>query len=518
MNETNTSYRSIVKRALSGHASLGLLGGALLYLIAITGSMIVVHDRWQRWEEPEIAETAVLSPDAAQASIPRALELEAGAPQTAHLYIRMPTEDLPRAVLTTDNKAWYVDGDGEIVGREAHSWTEFVMALHINLTLPIVWGMILVGALGVVLAALAITGVVAHPKIFKDAFRLRSRHDPQLARADWHNRLGVWTLPFTIAVAMTGAYIGLSYAGAGVLGTAYEKGDIEPVYATIFGDEPEIDPTPAPLPNIARALEVVQTRFPETFPTYIVVHDPMTRGQFVQIIAEHPQRLVYGEVYSFDGDGTYLGKVGIADGEIGRQAAASTYKLHFGDYGGIPVELAYILFGFALAAVTATGTTLWLRKRRRKGLPTERMEAMWSVVVWGIPLDLVAMAWLRAAGGPDAPLVLCFWAMLAGGLALAAARPALFSRDQLRPLLGIALAGTAIAHSIAYLPQASGTWAINAGMLLVAAVAMAPSARAFAARLRKQPSGAGDGNPPYTRNLSHGHDLEKGIVPREAIE
>ncbi|WP_246021700.1 PepSY-associated TM helix domain-containing protein [Alteraurantiacibacter aquimixticola] len=458
--------QTLVQRALSGHAALGLLAGALIYLIALTGTMVVVLEKWQRWEQPNIAESIVLSPEAAQASIPNVLARESEAPATEHLYIRMPTEDLPRAVVTTDNKAWYVDGEGEVVGREAHTWTEFVAALHINLTLPIVWGMILVGVLGVVLAALLVTGVLAHPKIFKDAFRLRSRHDPQLARADWHNRLGVWTLPFALAISLTGAFIGLSYTGAGTLAYAHTDSDLDRVYSTIFGDEPEHDPTSAPMANIARAMETVAERFPETFPTYVVVHDPMTEGQFVQIIAEHPRRLIYGEVYSFNGAGDYLGKVGTSDGEIGRQAAASTYNLHFGNYAGLPVELAYIAFGLALCVITSTGTTLWLRKRRRKGLPTERMAAAWTVTIWGIPLALLAMAWLRFLGGPDVPLVASFWGLLIAGLLVAVLRPSSMADDLVRRALGIAMLVSALVHA---------TWFWNApieNLLLDVAIAI----------------------------------------------
>ena len=467
---------TLVKRALSGHAALGLLAGALIYLIAITGTLIVVLERWQRWEQPAVAETQILSPAAAQAAIPNVLAREADLPQTAHLYIRMPTADLPRAVVTTDNKAWYVDAAGRVAAREAHSWTEFVAALHIHLTLPMVWGMILVGALGVALAALLVTGVVAHPRIARDAFRLRSRHDPQLARADWHNRLGVWTLPFTLAITLTGAFIGLSYAGAGTLGAVFTGGDSEAVYATIFGDEPTVDPAPASMADIARALETVHTRWPDTFPTYVVVHDPMTRGQFVQIIAEHPRRLIYGEAYSFDGDGQYLGKVGIADGPLGRQAVASTYNLHFGNYAGLPVALAYIAFGLALAAITATGTTLWLRKRRRKGLPTERLAAGWIVVVWGIPLALIATAWLRFAGGPDMPLVAAFWGMLGFGMVLSALRPAWFVEVRARRSVAVALAATGIGHFALSYPVPGGVAAIDLA-LVAGAIAIRLAAR-----------------------------------------
>lgn len=462
---SGANNQSLVKRALSGHASLGLVAAALIYLIALTGTMVVVLEKWQRWEQPDIAESLLLSPEAAQAAIPNVLDLERDLPPTEHLYIRMPTEDLPRAVVTTDNKAWYVDGAGNVVGREAHTWTEFVAALHIHLTLPIVWGMILVGALGVALAALLVTGVLAHPKIFKDAFRLRARHEPALARADWHNRLGVWTLPFALAIALTGAFIGLSYAGAGTLAKAYTGGDIEPVYATIFGGEPAHDPALAPMANIARAMETVAQRFPETVPTYVVVHDPMTKGQFVQIIAEHPRRLIYGEVYSFDGAGDYLGKVGTSDGEIGRQAAASTYNLHFGNYAGLPVELAYIVFGIALCVITSTGITMWLRKRSRKGLPTERMATAWMVTVWGIPLALLAMAWVRFAGGPDVPLVSAFWALMFLGLLISVTQPQWIGDAQVRKTLGIALMASGAAHAAWFHDAAMGVLLIDIALI-----------------------------------------------------
>ena len=467
---SSATNQSLVKRALSGHASLGLVAAALIYLIALTGTMVVVLEKWQRWEQPDIAESLTLSPEAAQAAIPNVLQRERDLPSTEHLYIRMPTEDLPRAVVTTDNKAWYVDAAGNVVGREAHTWTEFVAALHIHLTLPIVWGMILVGALGVALAALLVTGVLAHPKIFKDAFRLRSRHEPALARADWHNRLGVWTLPFALAIALTGAFIGLSYAGAGTLAQAYSKGDIEPVYATIFGNEPAHNPAPAPMANIARAMETVAQRFPETVPTYVVVHDPMTKGQFVQIIAEHPRRLIYGEVYSFDGAGEYLGKVGTSDGEIGRQAAASTYNLHFGNYAGLPVEIAYIVLGVALCVITSTGITLWLRKRSRKGLPTEHMAAAWAIVVWGIPLALLAMAWLRFVGGPDVPLVVGFWSLLLLGLLTAVTQPQLVSDKQVRRTLGVTLMASGAAHAVWFHHAATGVLLLDAILIAVGVV------------------------------------------------
>ncbi|NIJ30651.1 putative iron-regulated membrane protein [Sphingomonas insulae] len=439
-----------VQRALGGHAAIGLLVSALLYLIALSGSIIVIHDRWQRWEQPDIVETATLSPAAVQTAMQAAMIRDRGKPPTTHLYVRMPTEDLPRGVVTTDHGASYVDGAGDIVGREAHNWTEFLIGLHEYLHLPATWGLIAVGALGVALAALVITGVLAHPRIVRDAFRLRMRQDPQIARADWHNRIGVWTLPFVLAVALTGAFIGLGSIGTSVLARAYTGGKLEAIYAPVFGQEPTPNPAKATLPDVATALAALHTRVPHAVPTYVIVHEPGTAGQHVQIIAEHPRRLIYGETYAFDARGGWRGPIGLADGAIGQQVAASAYNLHFGNYAGLPVEIAYMLFGLGLCVVTATGTSLWLRKRQRRGLGGTRLTACWSVVIWGSPLLIVALVWLRAIAGPDAPLATVFWVVLAGSLAVAAARPSWFPDRALRTILAAALIVTAGIHLLLF--------------------------------------------------------------------
>ncbi len=132
--------KTLVQRALGGHAAIGLLASALLYLIALSGTLIVVHDRWQRWEQPGVAETVTISPDAAQAALVAGAAVDAGKPRTTHLYLRMPTDDLPRGVVTTDHGGHYVDADGRIVAPEAHGWTEFVIGLHEYLHLPMTWG------------------------------------------------------------------------------------------------------------------------------------------------------------------------------------------------------------------------------------------------------------------------------------------------------------------------------------------------------------------------------------------
>jgi uncharacterized iron-regulated membrane protein len=406
-------HKSTVQRSLSAHAAIGLIASALLYVVCLTGTVTVFYEEWQRLEQPNAPEMSSIAPDAVQTAVASVLASERGKKATEHLYVHMPTKALPRTTVTTDNQAVHLDERGGIAAPEQNGWSEFLLNLHYTLNVPGMIGGIVVGALGVMMLALSLTGIVAHPRIFRDAFRLRARDGAGVGLADWHNRLGVWTLPFSLAISLTGAMIGLAAINGYGLAQAFYKGDIEAAYAPIFGKEGKPDPKAAPLPDLGTALQTMAVRFPSVRPTYIIVHEPATAGQHVQLIAAHDRRLIYGENYNFDARGEFQGKTGLSDGEIGQQVAASSYNLHFGNYGGLPVKLAYFLFGSALCGMIAIGVSIWLGKRERRGYHHPRLRNGWHAIVWGVPFALSMTFLARLLIGNDAPFTLIFWLLTA---------------------------------------------------------------------------------------------------------
>lgn len=398
-----------VKRALSAHAAIGLLAGALLYLVSLTGALSVFYSEWQRLEQPDAPEMATIAADAVQRGVIAVLNSEAGKPRTTHLFVHLPAKDLPRATITTDTQAVHLRADGSIAGLEEIAWSDFLVGLHYTLTVPGISGLVVVGVLGVMMLALALSGVIAHPRIFRDAFRLRGRVPGGIGLADWHNRLSVWTLPFSLAIALTGAMIGLATVTAQAIASLDYGGDAEAVYAPIFGEEGAPDPSPAPAPDVAAVLRSMATLYPDVEVAYAILHDPLTAGQHVQIVGLHDRRLIFGEYYAFDARGGFLGTTGLADGALGQQAAASAYRLHFGNFGGLPVKIGYFVFGLALTAICATGVFIWLGKRQRRGIDEPRLRAAWHAIVWGIPLALAATYGVRFTLGNTAPLAVIFW-------------------------------------------------------------------------------------------------------------
>ncbi|GGC44505.1 hypothetical protein GCM10011371_34910 [Novosphingobium marinum] len=415
---TKAFSKETVRKAISAHSALGLVCCAALYLICATGTAIVLYEEWQRFEQRDAPEMTAIEPASVQRGIENVLASERDRSVATHLYVHLPTEDLPRTTITTDTQAVHVDEQGRIAMPEENAWAEFLLALHYRLNLPAVVGMSLVGLFGSMLVALTLSGIVAHPRIFRDAFRLRARRGDDVATLDWHNRLAVWTTPFALAIALTGAMIGLFYISGSSLAASAYGGDSEAALAPVFGAEPEGDTSPAPIANVVPALAFMEREYPKTHPYYVILHDPGTAGQHMQIVAKHPRRLIFGEYYAFSGSGAFRGTAGMADGTVGQQLAASTYNLHFGNYGGLPVKIAYILFGLAMAVVVATGTFIWLDKRERAGKPSPYLRATWWGFVVGVPAGMAATLLARLAFGNSAPFVAIFWLVCLLAIAL----------------------------------------------------------------------------------------------------
>lgn len=454
-----------VAKAHKAHSLIAVIFGALIYILAVTGTLSVFNHELQRWEQPDAPEIARIDPQAAERAALAVFEAEER--KSTHLYINFPQEDLPRTVITTDTQAFFARSDGTIAGAEAFPWTQFLLDLHYYLHLPSTLGLTVVGALGALLVALSFSGLLAHPRIFRDAFRFR-RGAGRLTMIDLHNRLGVWTLPFHFSNALTGAILGLASVLALAIAAAGFEGDTNAVFDPVFGADPEPQEASAPVARIAGPIAFMEREYPRLDLTHFVLHDPGTAGQRSSIIAEHPDRLIFGDYYNFDAAGSYLGNVGISDGTIGQQVTGSVYNVHFGNWGGLPVKLAYLVFGLSLCLVVASGLNIYFGRREANGKPAPRLAGAWQGVVWGAPAMLAAALAASLLGLPSGVLVGTFWNGLAVMVAAGSAIGALQAR-----LLGIAMTVATLMTSLALYFAKFGAAAFSEAGLPVSAAGLA---------------------------------------------
>lgn len=468
-----------VRAVLRGHSSLGLAFAALIYLICLSGSIAVFAHEFQRWESASAPQVTSVTPDAVQAAFEGAIA--AGGKGVEHVYITLPTEDFPRLLLYVDaeeDRQFLADARGKIVPGGETAWTEFITRLHINLHLPRTWGGFLVGLIGVALLSSLISGILAHPRIFRDAFHLRLGGSKRLQEADLHNRLGIWALPFHVIISLTGAFLGLTTIIVGVLGMAMFNGDVGKVYALFIPEPPVDDPRPAP----ALDLRPMYAKLPQDGGrlTYIFTEHPTEMGGAALFNIDQPDRMAGVDSYAFRRDGTIYSSNKAADNNLGEDLLGGMGQLHFGWFGGGIVKIVYFLLGLGLTYLAASGVNIWLARRRDKGRPAPGWERVWSATVWGQPAA-IALAAIASLIFGKAAFAIGAWAALSVIFWLLAFRldPARLGRLG-RVATGVLLLLVVAAHLVLRggITSVDGiAWAVNAACLLGALLLLVPGRR-----------------------------------------
>jgi uncharacterized iron-regulated membrane protein len=462
-----------VRAMLAGHSALGLAFAALIYLVCFSGSIAVFTYEFNRWEQPAGPVLHEASPQAADAAFRAVL---AKNPKAHDLFIRLPEPAAPRlSVHGEDAKGgehtYLFDASGRLAGEQNLPWSTFQAELHTVLHLPRAWGGFIVGLTGVALLSSLISGVLSHPRVFKDAFAFRWGGSKRLQEADLHNRISVWGLPFHLIVSLTGAFLGLTVIIVGVLAVATFKGDTSKAYALFRGPTVADDPRPAAkVIDIAATLNAVKARYPDSRSTYLYVEHPGETGQHASVNVLTEGRLSRGETVVVDGDGKIRGEVGYESGSVGLRVLGVMTPLHFGWFGGWPIKVVYFLLGLGLTSVTSSGVAIWLARRRDKGRPAPRWERVWIAFVWSQPVAYAASA-LVALFAPAPPVAVWGLATLASmGAAIAWTPPVISAR--LRLLSAALFAGVAVVHIALNGGRFADpvAWAVNLGFLAAAAL------------------------------------------------
>ncbi|WP_017672025.1 PepSY-associated TM helix domain-containing protein [Blastomonas sp. AAP53] len=440
----------LVRAVLKGHSGLGLAFAALLYLVCLTGTIAVFTHELQRWENPGAEPMETMSADAVQAAYHEAMGRADG--PVEHVLILMPSEDRPWPSLRIDAEdgsqtTWIADSTGRITGKMREGWTKFLTRLHINLHLPQSWGIFIVGLTGVALLSSLISGLLAHPRIFRDAFHLRLGGSRRLQEADLHNRIGVWALPFHITVSLTGALLGLSSIIIGAIGLAVFQGDTAKVYAIFTPPHPAEDARPAPPLDLRPLFATVATKTPGARISYLVVEHPTEMGAAAVFeVEDGSSRLANADSFAFDRSGRLYHQQKAERNNVGQQILGSLGQLHFGWFGGGVVKIAYALLGLGLTYLAAGGVNIWLARRRDKGRPAPGWERVWAAAVWGQPVALAGAAF-AALFTMSVALLIWTWAAISSAMLGAAIflPPVAISRAG-RTGTGMVLIALAAAH------------------------------------------------------------------------
>lgn len=364
------------------HKWSSLVCTVFMLLLCITGLPLIFHHEIGHLLGTEI-EAAEMPADTPRADLDAVLRTAIARHPTLQGMFASQEEDDDRVWYVTlaptpDAKAGFkqvaVDArTGQPLGEPSlDSGFMYIMrSLHIDLFMGLP-GMLFLGLMGVLLLASLVSGAVLYAP-FMRKLRFGEIRRERSARAKWldlHNLVGIVTLVWFTVVGATGVI----NAWADLLVKYYQSTEVTAMLAP-YKDKPPLA-SPGSLQGAVaaalaheRGMKVAFVAFPGTS-----FASPHHYGVFLRG-GEHVTAKLLKPVL-----------VDAATSQVTDSRELPWYlktllvsqPLHFGDYGGLPMQILWALLDVATIVVLVTGLVLWWRKRapaRQAGTAAARARA-----------------------------------------------------------------------------------------------------------------------------------------------
>ena len=252
-----------------------------------------------------------------------------------------------------------------------HGLIYVLLTLHVEMFAGL-WGTLFLGAMGLVFVASVVSGIVVYgPFMRKLPFgTLRGTRSPRLAWLDLHNLLGIVTVTWALVVGMTRVINTLDRPLLGY----WQMTEISDML-TPWKDKPA-PPKVVPVDEVIRTVEAVApelaVRFiafpgtpfagPHHYMVFMRGQTPLTGRLLTPMLVHHAETAQVSDSRQLP---WYL------------TALLLSQPLHFGDYGGLPLQLLWAVLDLITIVVLISGLYLWWQKRK-SSVEDLLMQAEWA--------------------------------------------------------------------------------------------------------------------------------------------
>ncbi|WP_444916426.1 PepSY-associated TM helix domain-containing protein [Microbulbifer sp. JMSA003] len=424
----------LIKTYKSVHTWTGILAGLFLYIAFVAGALTMFKGPLNQWAlQPETTLPSI-SIDQYDSLISEVLQAH---PEAAkQMTVQLPLAGLQAAPVsweiedeeTHDHTLWYASFD-EKRQLITQSFTvsaigEFVDHLHRTAGIPggeghDAFGTYVLGVVAALYFVALISGLIVFlPTWFKDLLVLRKGKNRKRYWLDFHNVLGITSLPFHLIIAFTAFVFAFHDPLYGALRVA------------VYGDSPMFTrPAPAEVKSFSELVPVteleaaIQEGEPKFQMAEILYLNLDTRAPRMRVGGIMHGEVVRGAEYAYVLGNPYLSEVPYSsilpnnfNGYSG--TVLSIFSLHFGSFGGNAVRWVYFILGIMGALIFFTGNLLWIesRRKKRRGQGALPVQTTSSVVmakltvgvglgtILGVAASMLAVKWL-----PHAQVDIEFW-------------------------------------------------------------------------------------------------------------
>jgi uncharacterized iron-regulated membrane protein len=349
------------KHVFAVHAWLGLVAGAFILVMSLTGAALVFNKELDRALNQK--QHLVAAPTPGQAPLGwdvlygRARSYAASRGYTVGAFRDLPTQPNETIeVLLVRGEEYtsvYLNPySGQVLGPQPRPLTRWLLELHYTFWLGQV-GEALAALFALALVGSVLTGLVVYRKHLVPVLLFQQKiswRNWRTAASGLHRVLGVWTWLFNLVLAVSGVWFLLYLLEPASWQTTPPTAPARPVTISL---DAVVRQVRGQLPNA----RLTYVNFPRTAAD--------TTGQFY---LDLPGRWWLGEWATTV---TYSARTGrlvstvLEDNlPLSEQVSNTLGVLHFGQYGGLAIKLLYCAGGVLTAAISLTGFALWWRRHR----------------------------------------------------------------------------------------------------------------------------------------------------------
>lgn len=390
---------SVVKRIVRKlHLYLGLLSGAAVFMVSITGALYVFIDELRPLVYSDRSIVGTKDKEEDRLPVGKLIEIASTVLRSKPIY--MVIRNKPDA--TVEIQTWDENPDaftyiaqypgwetiyinpynGRIVKHVRASGYEFfnlILGLHLTLGLNSAIGHPLVGTFVLLFVVILISGLILwwpkNKKRSKQRLRFRWKRTTSWRRKnyDLHNILGFYILLFTLIMAITGLVWAFSWVDEGIQWLANGGKKVEKTVANrnLCGESP-----PPNGHDLDELFSFMQANFPET-KVYRLGFDN-ENGLLQYIDAKMHKHHSYNSIrFSIGTSGQMNAEPSYSEKNSGEKIRSLNYDIHTGAILGLPGKTLAFFASLVSASLPVTGFLIWYgrtfkNRKRRLADPTKR--------------------------------------------------------------------------------------------------------------------------------------------------
>lgn len=352
------------------HKWSSLVCTIFMLLLCITGLPLIFHHEIGHLLGTEI-ETADMPASTPRADLDRVVDAaRALYPGKPVLYISQEPDDatfwyvsLAESVREMERfDVAVVDSrTAEVLGtpRFDEGFMHLMTRLHVDLFAGVP-GMLFLGFMGVLLVLAIVSGVVLYAPFMRklDFGTVRRQRSSRVKWLDLHNVLGIVTVAWALAVGVTGVINTLSVPALNY----WQTNHLAPLIA---GYDEGTLPAGHELASLERAVTAAEATEPGMTLSFVAFPGALGSSDFHYAIYMRGVTPMTSRLYQpVLADARSAQVVASVQAPWYLNALYLSQPLHFGDYGGLPLQILWAVLDLLTIVVLGSGLYLWLRKPR----------------------------------------------------------------------------------------------------------------------------------------------------------